>query len=55
MRGILTDPVYTANALDAVVKLARAQELGPGLVVFWHAGGLPALFADDHVTSENPT
>jgi 1-aminocyclopropane-1-carboxylate deaminase/D-cysteine desulfhydrase-like pyridoxal-dependent ACC family enzyme len=45
--GILTDPVYTAKALDAVVKLASAHEFGQGPVVFWHTGGLPALFADD--------
>ena len=45
--GILTDPVYTAKALDALVKLASAHELGQGPVVFWHTGGLPALFADD--------
>jgi D-cysteine desulfhydrase family pyridoxal phosphate-dependent enzyme len=45
--GILTDPVYTAKALDAVVKLASAHELGQGPVVFWHTGGLPALFAED--------
>ena len=45
--GILTDPVYTAKALDAVVKLASARELGQGPVVFWHTGGLPALFAED--------
>jgi D-cysteine desulfhydrase family pyridoxal phosphate-dependent enzyme len=45
--GILTDPVYTAKALDAVVKLASARELGQGPVIFWHTGGLPALFAED--------
>jgi 1-aminocyclopropane-1-carboxylate deaminase/D-cysteine desulfhydrase-like pyridoxal-dependent ACC family enzyme len=45
--GILTDPVYTAKALDAVVKLASANELSDGPVVFWHTGGLPALFAED--------
>ena len=45
--GILTDPVYTAKALDALVKLASVHELGQGPVVFWHTGGLPALFAED--------
>ena len=45
--GILTDPVYTAKALDAVIKLARAHEFGQGPVIFWHTGGLPALFAED--------
>ena len=45
--GILTDPVYTAKALDAVVQLASAHEFDDGPVVFWHTGGLPALFAED--------
>jgi D-cysteine desulfhydrase family pyridoxal phosphate-dependent enzyme len=45
--GILTDPIYTAKALDALIKLASAHELGQGPVVFWHTGGLPALFAED--------
>jgi len=45
--GMLTDPVYTAKALDAVVKLASSHEFGKGPVVFWHTGGLPALFAED--------
>ena len=45
--GILTDPVYRAKALDDVVKLASAHELSQGPVVFWHTGGLPALFAED--------
>jgi D-cysteine desulfhydrase family pyridoxal phosphate-dependent enzyme len=45
--GILTDPVYTAKALDAVVTLASANEFDDGPVVFWHTGGLPALFAED--------
>jgi D-cysteine desulfhydrase family pyridoxal phosphate-dependent enzyme len=45
--GILTDPVYTAKALDAVVQLASTHEFGEGPVVFWHTGGLPALFAED--------
>jgi len=45
--GILTDPVYTAKALDALVKLASAHEFAQGPVVFWHTGGLPALFAED--------
>ena len=44
--GILTDPVYTGKALQAVVELG-ADGLGPGPVVFWHTGGLPALFSDE--------
>jgi len=44
--GILTDPVYTGKALLAVVELGP-DALGPGPVVFWHTGGLPAIFAPE--------
>jgi D-cysteine desulfhydrase family pyridoxal phosphate-dependent enzyme len=42
--GILVDPVYTAKALHAVVD-ASANILGDGPIVFWHTGGMPAVFA----------
>jgi 1-aminocyclopropane-1-carboxylate deaminase/D-cysteine desulfhydrase-like pyridoxal-dependent ACC family enzyme len=41
--GILVDPIYTAKALAALVDGVRAGRL-TGNVVFWHAGGTPALF-----------
>ena len=41
--GILVDPVYTAKALAGLVARARDGRLR-GPVVFWHAGGTPALF-----------
>jgi D-cysteine desulfhydrase len=41
--GILVDPIYTAKALALLVRLAREGALS-GTVVFWHAGGTPALF-----------
>ncbi len=43
--GIFLDPVYTAKAFAGVLELARANQL-PGRVLFWHTGGLPALFAN---------
>ncbi|MEQ1821784.1 MAG: pyridoxal-phosphate dependent enzyme [Fimbriimonadaceae bacterium] len=43
--GIFLDPVYTAKAFAGVIELARAKQIG-GKVLFWHTGGLPALFAD---------
>ena len=43
--GILVDPVYTAKALAGLVARARDGRLN-GPVVFWHAGGTPALFED---------
>lgn len=44
--AILTDPVYSAKALHAVIDLARQDPDGPPLV-FWHTGGQPALFSDE--------
>ncbi len=41
--GILVDPIYTAKALAEVVARVRDGRL-KGIVVFWHAGGTPALF-----------
>ncbi|HEX5014506.1 MAG TPA: pyridoxal-phosphate dependent enzyme [Candidatus Limnocylindrales bacterium] len=43
--GIFVDPVYTAKALAGLVSRARDGGLR-GPVVFWHAGGTPALFED---------
>lgn len=42
--GILVDPVYTAKALAGLIEMARSGELDGQRVVFWHGGGLPALF-----------
>jgi D-cysteine desulfhydrase family pyridoxal phosphate-dependent enzyme len=42
--GILVDPVYTAKALHAVID-APVSLLGEGPIVFWHTGGMPAVFA----------
>lgn len=45
--GVLTDPVYTAKALHAVVE--RGAKLAAGRpLVFWHTGGTPAVFSDEH-------
>jgi D-cysteine desulfhydrase family pyridoxal phosphate-dependent enzyme len=42
--GILVDPVYTAKALHAVID-APTSLVGDGPIVFWHTGGMPAVFA----------
>lgn len=49
--GILVDPVYTARALAGLLDLIRRGRFqGDETVVFWHTGGLPALFAyADHL------
>jgi D-cysteine desulfhydrase len=43
--GIFVDPVYTAKALAGLIARVREGRL-TGPVVFWHAGGTPALFED---------
>lgn len=44
--GILVDPVYTAKALAGLAALVRAGGLDGQRAIFWHGGGLPALFED---------
>ncbi len=49
--GILTDPVYTGKALWALVDLARqGRWTNDQDVLFWHTGGVAALFADRYGT-----
>jgi 1-aminocyclopropane-1-carboxylate deaminase/D-cysteine desulfhydrase-like pyridoxal-dependent ACC family enzyme len=44
--GLLLDPVYTAKAMALVIAGVRAGAFGANeTVLFWHTGGLPALFA----------
>ena len=43
--GIFVDPVYTAKALTGLAARARDGRFR-GPIVFWHAGGTPALFED---------
>lgn len=44
--GILLDPVYTGKAMAGLLGLIRSGEVGSReRVLFWHTGGLPALFA----------
>jgi 1-aminocyclopropane-1-carboxylate deaminase/D-cysteine desulfhydrase-like pyridoxal-dependent ACC family enzyme len=51
--AVLTDPVYSAKALHAVIDLAREDPHGPP-IVFWHTGGQPALFSDSVGITEWP-
>ena len=44
--GILVDPVYTAKALAGLIDRVRAGAFDGQRVVFWHGGGLPAIFED---------
>ena len=44
--GILLDPVYTGKAMAGLLDLVRRGEIGAQeTVLFWHTGGIPALFA----------
>jgi D-cysteine desulfhydrase family pyridoxal phosphate-dependent enzyme len=44
--GILLDPVYTGKAMAGLLGLVRQGEIGTDeRVLFWHTGGIPALFA----------
>jgi D-cysteine desulfhydrase len=44
--GILLDPVYTGRAMAGLIDLIKRGEVGDNeTVLFWHTGGIPALFA----------
>ena len=46
--GILTDPVYTGRAMHGMIELLEQGRIsGSGPVLFWHTGGLPAVFSFD--------
>jgi D-cysteine desulfhydrase len=43
--GILLDPVYTGRAMAGLLDMVRRRLFAAGqTVLFWHTGGLPALF-----------
>jgi 1-aminocyclopropane-1-carboxylate deaminase/D-cysteine desulfhydrase-like pyridoxal-dependent ACC family enzyme len=42
--GVLVDPVYTAKGLAGLIALVRSGALDGRRAIFWHGGGLPALF-----------
>jgi D-cysteine desulfhydrase family pyridoxal phosphate-dependent enzyme len=46
LEGVVLDPVYTGKAMAALIRARRDGRVGPATrTVFWHTGGLPALFA----------
>ena len=48
--GLLVDPVYTGRALGGLIDLIRTGKIGPAeAVLFWHTGGIPALYAFDQI------
>jgi len=42
--GLFLDPVYSGKAMAGLIALARQGQLAKKTVLFWHTGGLPALF-----------
>lgn len=47
--GLLLDPVYTGRAAAGLIGLVRSGFFERGeVVLFWHTGGSPALFADKY-------
>jgi 1-aminocyclopropane-1-carboxylate deaminase/D-cysteine desulfhydrase-like pyridoxal-dependent ACC family enzyme len=44
--GLLLDPVYTSKAMAGLISLSQKHTWKPNEpVVFWHTGGLPAVWA----------
>jgi 1-aminocyclopropane-1-carboxylate deaminase/D-cysteine desulfhydrase-like pyridoxal-dependent ACC family enzyme len=43
LEGIFLDPIYSGKAFAGLIELAGRGELS-GRVLFWHTGGVPALF-----------
>jgi len=49
--GILLDPVYTGRAAAGLLDLINRGYFGRDeTVLFWHTGGLPALFAEPYAS-----
>jgi D-cysteine desulfhydrase len=43
--GILLDPVYTGRAFNAMIDLLKSDTFSKtSNILFWHTGGLPAIF-----------
>lgn len=46
LEGLLLDPVYTGRAMGGLIDLIQRRVIGlKETVLFWHTGGMPALFA----------
>jgi len=46
LEGLLLDPVYTGRAMGGLIDMVRRGLIGPDeTILFWHTGGMPALFA----------
>ena len=51
--GILLDPVYTGKAFAGMLDYIRTEKIPQGsTVVFWHTGGVTALFAEKEIVGD---
>jgi len=49
--AVILDPVYTGKAMAGLLDSIRTGEIRKGSrVLFWHTGGLPAVFAGEQIT-----
>jgi D-cysteine desulfhydrase family pyridoxal phosphate-dependent enzyme len=53
--GLLLDPVYTGRAAVGMIDLIRQGYFkSDDTVLFWHTGGIPALFSDKYIKLVDP-
>jgi D-cysteine desulfhydrase family pyridoxal phosphate-dependent enzyme len=53
--GLLLDPVYTGRAAVGMIDLIRQGYFkSDDTVLFWHTGGIPALFSDKYINLVDP-
>jgi D-cysteine desulfhydrase family pyridoxal phosphate-dependent enzyme len=53
--GLLLDPVYTGRAAAGMIDLVRKGIFkSEETVLFWHTGGIPALFSDKYTNLVDP-
>lgn len=51
--GILLDPVYTGKAFAGMLDYIRTEKIPQGSnVVFWHTGGVTAMFAEKEIVGD---
>jgi D-cysteine desulfhydrase len=52
MEGLLLDPVYTGRAAAGLIDMIRKGYFKKNeIVLFWHTGGQPALFAEQYMNT----
>jgi 1-aminocyclopropane-1-carboxylate deaminase/D-cysteine desulfhydrase-like pyridoxal-dependent ACC family enzyme len=55
LEGLVLDPVYTGKAMAGLIAAVRdGRFTSRDVVLFWHTGGAPALFATRYATALGP-